>query len=269
MSLIKNNVSKTYRYSFWGMVTVSALYAFIMLPIYASVSSNVVFMRSAIPELVNYLAKVIEIIGISIGYAMAAYATYRMGKSAACRVYAVYCGAAFIKYFVSQTVLWVNEGGIPAFNNGFFGELLWLVVLPFALEVIQFTVFYLICANIIGKSCEKTANVNLDLQDAKSIECDKGIYPIGKIFNFKNPMLKCARAGGLVVLISKVLLTTIDEIYLTVQTRPIKTFDEALTCILRYLSDCVCGAMAYFVMVFALITFFDMLYKKNSESKES
>lgn len=269
MSLIKNNVSKTYRYSFWGMVTVSALYAFIMLPIYASVSSNVVFMRSAIPELVNYLAKVIEIIGISIGYAMAAYATYRMGKSAACRVYAVYCGAAFIKYFVSQTVLWVNGGGIPAFNNGFFGELLWLVVLPFALEVIQFTVFYFIAANIIEKSCKRKAKVNSDEFDKICIESDKGIYPIGKIFNFKNPMLKCAKAGGLVILVSKVLLTTIDEIYLTVQTRPIKTFDEALTCILRYLSDCVCGAMAYFVMVFALITFFDMLYKKNSESKES
>lgn len=269
MSLIKNNVSKTYRYSFWGMLLVSALYAFIMLPIYASVSNDVVFMKSVIPDVVNFFAKVIEIISICIGYAMAVYAIYRLGRSSARSVYSVYCGAAFIKCFVSQIVLWILDGGIPAFNNGFFEELLWLVILPFVLEVIQFTVFYLIVANIITKNCERKARVNPDELDNICIEGDKGIYPIGKIFNFKNPILKCARAGGFVILVSKVLLTTIDEIYITIETRPIKTFDEALTCILRYLSDCVCGVMAYFVMVFVLITFFDMLYKKNKDETEA
>lgn len=269
MSLINNNISKTYRYSFWGMVTVSALYAFIMLPIYASVSSNVVYMDTVIPDLVNFFAKVIEIIGICIGYAMAVYSTYRMGRCSAGRVYSVYCGAAFIKCFIAQIVMWVNDGGIPALNNGFFGELLWLVLLPFALEVIQFTVFYLIAAGIIGKSRQRKSKIAADELDGICISEDEGVYPIGKILDFKNPVLRCARAGGLTILISKVLLTTVDEIYITIETRPIKTLDEALTCILRYLSDCVCGVMAYFVTVFVLITFFDMLYKKKSQDKES
>ena len=259
MSLIKNNMSKIYRYSFWGMLIVGAIYAFVMLPIYSSVSNNVVFMKTAIPDLVNFFAKVIEIIGICIGYAMAAYATYRIGKKSAGKVYSVYCSAAFIKCFVSQLVLWVQSGGIPAFNNGFFEEALWLVVLPFILEVIQFTMFYLIIRGILIKRSD-AACCGLE---ASYTEKDKGIYPVGKIFDFKNPVLRCSRAGGLVILISKVLLTTVDEIYITIETRPIKTLDEALTCILRYLSDCVCGVMAYFVMVFVIILFFEMLYKQT------
>ena len=100
-------------------------------------------------------------------------------------------------------------------------------------------------------------------------ESDEGVYPIGRLTNFKNPLLRGARAGGFVILISKVVLTTIDEIYITIESRPIQNLDEAITCALRYLSDAMCGVMAYFIIVFAMIILCDKSHKaEDSEDGE-
>ena len=254
-------------YAFWGMILFSAIYCFVMLPIYASVSNNIVYMRTAIPDLVSFFAKVVEVIAISIGYALAVYALYRCDKLAAKTVYLVYGGASLIKCAAAQITLWILDGGIPAFNNGFFEQSLWLIALPWALEMVQFTIFFLIAKKICHRY--RSENKSRIWGGVIMPESDEGVYPIGRLNNFKNPLLCGARAGGLVILISKVVLTTIDEIYITIESRPIQNLDEAITCALRYLSDVMCGVMAYFIIVFAMIMICDMAHKaKDSDDGE-
>ena len=144
-------MSRTYSFAFWGMIIFSVIYCFIMLPLYASVSVNVVYSRTVIPEAVSFFAKVIEVIAISVGYAIAIYAYYRLGSGATGKIFAIYSGAAAIKCTLSQCTQWVLEGGIPAFNNGLIEESLWLILLPLALEVIQFSIFFLIAKKAIKR----------------------------------------------------------------------------------------------------------------------
>ena len=130
--------------------------------------------------------------------------------------------------------------------------------------MIQFTIFFLIARKSSNRYREE--NKALLIDGVISHESDGGVYPMGKLNSFKNPLLKGGLVGGLVILISKVILTTIDEIYITLETRPIKTLDEAITCATRYLSDAVCGVMAYFIIVFAIIILLDKAHKPaNSE----
>lgn len=255
-------MSRTYSLAFWGMIIFSAIYCFIMLPLYASVSVNVAYSRTIIPEAVSFLAKVVEVIAISIGYAIAIYALYRLGGRATGRIFAVYCGAAAIKCTLSQLTQWVLEGGIPAFNNGLIEQSIWLILLPLALEIIQFSVFFLIARRAVAGYREENKSIISD--GVISPECDSGVYPVGKLNRFKNPLLRGGLTGGLVILISKVILTTVDEIYISIEIRPIKNIEEAITCAIRYLSDAVCGFMAYFIIVFAIISFLDKAHRAKA-----
>ena len=237
-----------------------------MLPVYASVSADVLYSRTMIPDLVNFFAKVIEVIGISIGYAIAIYAYYRLGKSASKKVYLIYGGASLIKCAAAQITLWILDGGIPAFNNGLIEQTLWLIILPWALEMIQFAIFSFIAR---GASLQyREENKKLVWSGIICPGSDGGVYPVGKLTNFKNPLLRGAKVGGIVILISKVILTTIDEIYITIESRPIRTLEEAITCATRYLSDAVCGFMAYFIIVFTLIIILDKTHKGSFDENE-
>ena len=259
-------MSRAYSFAFWAMIIFSAIYCFVMLPLSASVSNNVVYIRTVIPDVVAFLAKVVEVIAISVGYAIAVYAAYRLGDSASKKIFTLYGGAALIKCTLSQFTQWVLDGGIPAFNNGFAEQALWLIVLPFALEMVQFSIFFFIAR----KATRRYRAENKALLSGEKIlaESDGGVYPFGKLNNFKNPLLHGGFVGGLVILISKVVLTTVDEIYITIETRPIKTLEEAITCALRYLSDAICGVMAYFIIAFMLIILIDKAHKPNDADDE-
>lgn len=258
-------MSRTYSFAFWGMIIFSVIYCFVMLPLCASVSVNVVYSRTIIPDVVSFLAKVIEVIAISVGYAIAIYAYYRLGSGATGKIFAIYSGAAAIKCTLSQCTQWVLEGGIPAFNNRLIEEAFWLILLPLALEIIQFSIFFLIAKK--AARIYREENKSIVKSGVISPENDGGVYPIGKLNRFKNPLLRGGLVGGLVILISKVILTTIDEIYITLETRPIENLEEALTCAIRYLSDAMCGVMSYFIIVFAIIIFFDKAHKTEAEEE--
>ena len=259
-------MSRAYSFAFWGMIIFSAIYCFVMLPVCASLSANVVYARTVIPEVMSFFAKVIEVIAISLGYAIAIYAAYRLGGAANAKIFSLYGGAAAIKCTLSQITQWWLEGGIPAFNNGLLRESLWFILLPWALEMIQFSIFFLIAKRAVKRY--RGENKSLLSGGAIMPENDGGVYPVRKLNNFKNPLLRGGRVGGLVILISKVILTTIDEIYITLETRPIENLEEAITCALRYISDAICGFMAYFIIVFALIMLFDKAHKSNDEEEE-
>ncbi len=259
-------MSRAYSFAFWGMIIFSAIYCFVMLPTCATLNANVVYARTIIPDVVSFFAKVIEVIAISLGYAIAIYAAYRLGTSANAKIFSLYGGAAAIKCTLSQCTQWVLEGGIPAFNNGLIEQSLWFIVLPLALEMIQFSIFFLIASKITKRYREE--NKSLLTGGVITPESDCGVYPVRRLNNFKNPLLRGGRLGGLVILISKVILTTIDEIYITLETRPIENLEEAITCALRYISDAICGFMAYFIIVFALIMLLDKAHKSSDTEKD-
>lgn len=254
MDGLKKNIVKAYKCAFYAMLAFSALYAFVMLPIYERVASDVAFSRTQMVDIVDFFLKVVEIIIMCIGYAMAIYVTYRNGKNSAYGVFLYYGGAVALKYVFSQMVLWISEGGIPGFNNGFFTESLWRIILPLCLELIQLLIFYLFMSHSLKK---RMGNVNIPRLD------DRYVYPIEKLTDSKNPVCRCAFISALTVFISRFLLITVDEIYLTLETRGLQTFSEWMTFILRYLSCFVLGVMAYFVTLFVLILLFDM-YKKQA-----
>lgn len=220
------------------MTLLAAVYCFVMIPIYARTSSDVLYQRTAIPDIVNFVMKMVEILCMSVGYAMAACILSLKAKNAVRMIYVTYGSAALIKCTVSQIVLWMLDGGLPAVNNGLFVEIAWKIILPLMLEMIQFTLFFVFVLRVWQRS---DADGSSDMRD------------IGKLCDIKRPVQRSAFCGGMIVLVTRVLLTTIDEIYITLETRPIKNLSEALTFITRYLADAVYGAAVYFAIIFVFI----------------
>lgn len=236
------------KYCFGGMTLLAAVYCFVMIPIYAKTASDVVYQRTAIPDIVNFIMKMVEILCMSVGYAMTAAILSLNAKKTVGMIYITYGSAALLKCTVSQIVLWILDGGLPAINNGLLLEIVWKIVLPFVLEMIQFTLFFILVLRVWrGLGSDKDADIS----------------DIGKLYDVKRPVQKSAFCGGMIVLVTRVALTTIDEIYLTIETRPIKNLSEALTFITRYLADIIYGAAVYFAVIFVFITLIERVLHRS------
>ena len=257
--------SAAYKFSIIAICIFYALY-FVSVPILLSVNANYQYKITLIPQLVQFMGKVFEVCGIAVIYAVATYSLYRFGTRAYARAYVI-CGvSAFIKCFFAQTVYWILSGGIPAFNNGFLEEFLWLIVLPAALEVMQFTVFLLIAKSAIIKF-RKGYEIGKHANESRGIEypdMDSWVFPFDKLFNLKNPLLRGCFVGGLVIMVSKVLLSVLEEVDMALNGLAIKTVGDALGTVARFASDIACGVLAYTVMVFMMIKAFELWYKNKN-----
>lgn len=258
-----STIGATYKLCIIAICVFYALYL-VTVPILLYVNADYQFKNTLVPQMVNFVGKVLEVCGIAVIYSAAAYLTYRLCTRAYAGVY-VLCGvSAFIKCLLSQTIYWIMSGGIPAFNNGFFEEFLWLVILPFALEMLQFTIYLLIArvAIIRYNGAYAISKGAADAKGAEYPEPDNWVYPFSKLTDFKNPLLYSCFVGGLVIMVSKVALSILEEVDMALSGLPIKTLGDALGSIARFSSDIACGVLAYTVMVFMMIKAFE-LWNKN------
>lgn len=258
----KLGIRGIYRFSSVAICIFYALY-FITVPILLSVNADYAYKNTLIPQLVNLAGKIFEVCGIAIIYATSIFLVYKNGKSARLQAYLLCSLTAFIKCLFAQTVYWLVSGGIPAFNNGLLGELIWLVVLPCVLEILQFTIFFLIAAKRV-MNFRRGYEIAREAAAAKGVEypyMDTWVYPFRGAFELKNPLLYGCFAGGVVITVSKLLLSISEEIDMAINGLVIKTLGDFIFSLARLVSDMACGVLAYTVMVFVIIKAFELCAK--------
>jgi hypothetical protein len=259
------SIKKAYKFSVIAICIFYALY-FVSVPIQLSMSVDYQFKNTLAPQLVKFIGKVLEVCGIAVIYAITSYSVYRFSTRAYAKAFRLCAASAFIKCGFAQTVYWIMSGGIPAVNNGFLEEFIWLILLPTVLEIIQFTIFLLIARRAIIRY-NGAYDIAYGAANAKGIayrEKDSAVYPFVKLTDFKNPLLKACLTGGMVITVSKVLLSILEEIDMAINGLPIKTLGDALGSVARFASDIACGVLAFTVMVFTLIKAFE-LWGKNKK----
>ena len=256
------SIKAAYKFSVIAICIFYALY-FVSVPIQLIMSVDYQFKNTLAPQLVDFIGKVFEVCGIAIIYAITTYSVYRFSTRAYAKAFRLCAISAFIKCTFAQTVYWILSGGIPAFNNGFFEEFIWLILLPTALEIIQFSIFLLIARGQIIRynGAYEIARGAAEVKGVKYPEKDSAVYPFGKLTDFKNPLLYSCFAGGLVIMVSKVTLSILEEVDMALNGLPIKTVGDALESVARFASDIACGVLAFTVMVFMLIKAFELWAK--------
>ncbi len=258
----KQNTKAAYKFSLIAICVFYALY-FVTVPIFLNVSVNAIYKNTLIPNLVKFAGKVFEVCGIAVCYAIVLFSVYKQGKSAYGRAYLLYGISAFVKCSFAQTVYWVKSGGVPAFNNGFFEEALWNIALPFALEMLQFTLFFLIAKKFVIRYRQAYIEAK-DASRARGTdypEMDRWVYPFKSTFDFRNPLLRGGLIGGIVIWVSKTISSVISEIDMALNGLAIKTLGDFLGSALKFASDIACGVLAYTVMVFIIIKSFELTAK--------
>ena len=260
----KQNIKAAYKFSIIAICIFYALYL-ASIPLLLTVNADYVFKNTLIPQFIKLVGKVLEVCGIAIVYAISVYSVYKRGRSESGRAYLL-CGiTAFVKCLLAQTVYWITSGGIPAFNNGLIEELVWLVILPCALEVLQFTVFFLIATRRLTKY-RGGYEIASSAASAKGIaypDSDSFVYPFKGAFDIKNPLLYGCFTGGIVITVSKLLLSILEEIDMAVNGLAIRNAGDLLLSVAGFFTDIACGVLAYTVMVFAIIKAFELCAKRG------
>ena len=76
-------------------------------------------------------------------------------------------------------------------------------------------------------------------------------------------MLYGGFVGGIVIAVSKLLLTLLEEIDMAINGLAIRTLQDLLGTVFSVVSDIVCGGLAYTVIVFIIIKAFELTRKKE------
>ncbi len=258
------NIKTAYRILLVAICVFYVLYL-VTIPIFSVVSSDVKYMDTVLPNLVNFLGKVFEVCGISLIYAITVFLIYKNGSAAYGEVFILCSVSALIKCAVVQIIYWVVNGGIPAFNNGLIEDSLWTIILPSVLEVIQFTVFFFIARTGVIKYREAYFEAKLSAGKNGYPDMDHWVYPFKKLIDIKNPLLRGCLVGGGVILVSKILLSLRAELDMLINGLFIKTLPDVIDTVATYASDIACGVLAYTVMVFAIIKAFELTDKNKSK----
>ncbi len=245
------NLIKAYRFSIIAICIFYALYI-ACVPMQLTVSADIRFDGSLLPQTINFFGKVFEVCGIGVCYAISAYAVYRRGRKGVGTGYII-CGvSALLKCTASAIAYWIVDGGIPSFNNGLLGEAFLSILLPTMLEIVQFTVYFLISALLILR-LRRIYDEAYAATKGGCPEMDKWVFPFKRIFDLKNPMLAACFTGSLTICATKLALRLIEEFYMAFIGLPIETLEDFLISLAGFASDAACGVLAYTVMVFVII----------------
>ncbi len=262
----RQNIKIAYKFSAIAVCIFYALY-FVTVPIQLSVSADVRYMSTLLPQLINFIGKVFEVCGMATVYAIAIYSVYKNGRAAYGKAYLFCSATATVKCLIVQIVSWLVSGGIPTFNNGLTEELLLLVILPTALEILQFTVFFLLAKVKVMRFRRgyEAASAAARVKGIEYPEMDGRVYPFASAFDFKNPVLYGCLMGGVVISASKLLLTAFNEIFMAINGLVIENFGDLAISVASFASDIACGVLAYTVMAFIIIKAFELSAARQSE----
>lgn len=239
-----------------------SLYCFVLLPLSTKFNSNIVYADTLLPAIMEFIYTIVELLAVSFGYASIVYIVYRFGLAKCRKVFDIILIASLYKYVANTVVSWFDGG---FYSDELLTDILNMIIYT-ALDVLQALIVGFAAYKIIGKfdSGYTVAKKSAEKLDGKYPERDTKVYPFSGLFNFKNPLIKSALAGGILIATVKILMRLWYDIIYTFYHGLPSSFSEVLYIIFNYVFDCVSGALCYFVIVFTVLKFFDLYLKQKN-----
>ena len=239
-----------------SMILLYCLYCFVLLPLDISFANNKVLQDTILPNLIEIIYDIVEIVAISIAYAVSAYSIYRYGISKTWPSMILFVCITLFKHLSNVAMDWMNG---YFYADRVLNDLL-IVAQPLLFESLQYFLVIWISNKIITESKEGMSEARkLAKKLGKSEQSsDYGFYPFKSIFNIHNPMMKTAFWAGIVIIITSLL----QSIPFFIEVFSIEGF--AAMWILSYiLTTVVHGAACYFVMILLFVLFFQAKFKRE------
>lgn len=239
-------------YAVIGIVfaVVYALCCFVISPLVAATVANVAYSNGVLPTALAYLDSLLTVIAISVAYAMIVLGKYNLGVKSFRGGSVIFVIATVVKYTANMLMSWISDQSIPR-------SWLWDVfdvVFYAVLECVQLLVFILIVNKLISNHSEREAAIKKANRALGRETEETSPYIFTKLYDKKNCLQKCAMIGALVVLISKVAGSLINDIWMIIiggfPSEPV----TAILMLANYLSSVIFGVICYFAMNIAIVT---------------
>ena len=227
----------------------------IIVPIYASLESNVLYHGSLVSVLIKYLQDFFDLCAFSSSYALLIFSALLLERKQTATVVIFYSVT-----FVLQIPLKIL---INALIYGSLGNDLEIVMdvvylsVYFALQMLQLLAVYIITNIDSGKF--KFYAASLDDPKVKSRIEEKKILPLSRLIDWNNPLQRSAIKMSALILAIKLITRIINDISYGAP----ESLGEVLIMIVYYLSDLIYGAVAYFIAIFVISRFYESVKKKN------
>lgn len=243
-----------------GMIALYVLFCFCLVPLWRMLASDVAYMDTVLPDVVEFLFDVTELCAISLGYAVSVYIIYRFGVSGSAVSAAIFGCATLFKYAANLVMSWADAGFIiRSVTND-----IWSSIIPLLLELLQYFIVIRLAISAFGDRLDAVKKHNrlskkLGYDEA---DYDKGIYPFKSMFDLENPMLRTAFRAAVVVVVTKVLSRIVFDIMLTL-AEGLPSLEEIPLMLVYYVSDAIPGVICYFVIILVLMGIFSYGQKKK------
>ncbi len=240
----KNNGKRICVFTIVAGAILYTLYCFVIAPAYISSLNNVAYEGSLMPDILNYLGRAVEVVAMSLCYALAAFRVYSFGKEGLGGAFGIYLSLGAYKYVANMLYGWTVEGGAPV---------LWYFDLLFALLylVLETLLFGVVCLIFI-RIFENYHQRSRILARAGR---EESVYPFVKLYDKSNPLLKAALASALALLIPKLLGQIINDAIQIVEITNLPLM------ILSYFLNIIFGVLGYITVIFAFVLFFEKMVK--------
>lgn len=252
-----------YRFMAVMLFVLYSIYCFVLLPLNTYFDSNIVYADTLLPTVMEFIYTTVELFALSFGFASVIYITYRFGYAKCKRIFVIIFVASLYKYVANTVVAWIDGG----FHSDELLSDILNVVIYTSLDILQALIVGFIAYKIIKKFDDRygVAKKSAEKLNENYPERDAGVYPFAGLFDFKNPLLKSAFSGGILVAAVKMLMRLWYDIIYTFYYGLPGGFTEVLFIISNYLFDCIAGVLCYFIIIFTVLKFFDLYLRHKND----
>lgn len=222
--------------------------ACIVSPVFTQISADVTYSASALPDILNYTNRLLDIIFAAAQYASIIVSFILFPDLASRRAVRLICiGATLTRCLLNLVVSAISDGG--GFVSGIPVTLLFA-----ALELVQHYVAVFIVSLICGEATKRFSLLRSASRRIGSEEFDwvREVYPYRHPFSKSNPVQK---SGLLISVIFSALLVISRLIYDFSYGAP-ESSSEIIQMVVGYTADIASGILAYgFILLFSVLFF--------------
>lgn len=224
---------------------------FILLArIYTVSCSDIIFMDTALPEILEILINILECAVYGISYAFLLYAAFRFYTECFSKAILIYTGSVAFKYIGNYAVTWITDTGMSA---EYLLENLSYILLYIAIELAQAGLVVLITWRTMKSYhafIERQQHIAANLPDA-NVTIRTYVFPFTKLISLQNPLQKCAFWGGTAVSLFKIVSRLIFDFSYGLPTSLV----DGLWMVIYYLMDMFAGFAVCLLITYLIMTF--------------
>ena len=211
-----------------------SLYCFVLAPLYTYMCADIIYAVTVLPEILDFLISVVDLIAYSICFSTIIYSIYHYKLRGSKKIIATVSIAMLLKYVANFVMTIVTDGGI---------------ILQDISSVVVFFLLDMIWLTIITFAANSTIKEYIDVP----------AFPFKKLFDLENPLGRSAFTMAMIMGGVHMATRIIYDVFYGLPS----SFVDALWMAIYYFSDVVSAFVMYAIAIF----YFMKLHDKENQSK--